>query len=161
MSGCILIHKISSQHTWWLQIFLHLSTRALMHICLKQDCPNFINLYEMIANISLTLKLINCGWIKQHRTYTQPCAIHNSLSRAMLGWTHHVTWTVWHSHSSPCKFEKQGFIQRGGLEFPPRNLEIEYGYYVSYLHVTENKYVSSKCCLEICPRLHQKQSERI
>ena len=49
----------------------------------------------------------------------------------------------------------QGFIQRGGggaLEFPPqpqfslpRNLEIEYGYYISYLHVTERKYVSSKC----------------
>ena len=27
----------------------------------------------------------------------------------------------------------------------PRNLEIEYGYYISYLHVTERKYVSSKC----------------
>ena len=44
----------------------------------------------------------------------------------------------------------------GGLEFPPpRNLEIEYGYYcgainISYsiLHVTGHKYVSSKCCLE-------------
>ena len=36
----------------------------------------------------------------------------------------------------------------GGLEFPPppaRNLEIEYGFYISYLHVTEHKYVSSKC----------------
>ena len=38
---------------------------------------------------------------------------------------------------------------------PPRNLEIEYGYYcgainISYLilHVTGHKYVSSKCCLE-------------
>ena len=48
----------------------------------------------------------------------------------------------------------------GGLEFRPqsqlslpRNLEIEY---ISYLHVTECKYVSSKCC----PRLRQKQSER-
>ena len=46
---------------------------------------------------------------------------------------------------------------RGGgpLDFPPRNLEIEYGYYcgainISYLilHVTGHKYVSSKCCLE-------------
>ena len=33
----------------------------------------------------------------------------------------------------------QGFIQRGGLV---RNLEIEYGYYISYLHVTEQKYMS-------------------
>ena len=50
----------------------------------------------------------------------------------------------------------------GGPEFPPpRNPEIEYGYYISYLHVTEHKYVSSKCCLEICPRLCQKQSERM
>ena len=50
----------------------------------------------------------------------------------------------------------------GGAEFPPpRNPEIEYGYYISYLHVTEHKYVSSKCCLEICPRLCQKQSERM
>ena len=31
---------------------------------------------------------------------------------------------------------------------PPRNLEIEYGYYISYLHVTECKYVSSKYCVE-------------
>ena len=48
----------------------------------------------------------------------------------------------------------------GWLEFlpPPRNLEIEYGYYVSCLHVTECKYVSSKCCLDILP---QKQPERM
>ena len=49
-----------------------------------------------------------------------------------------------------------GFHTEGGdLEFPPpppqpqfslpRILEIEYGYYISYLHVTEPKYVSSKC----------------
>ena len=46
----------------------------------------------------------------------------------------------------------QGFI-RGGLEFPPppatifppRNFEIEHGFFISYLHVTEHKYVSSKC----------------
>ena len=51
----------------------------------------------------------------------------------------------------------QGFIQReGGPGIPPpRNLEIEYGYYcgainISYLilHVTGHKYVSSKICLE-------------
>ena len=62
----------------------------------------------------------------------------------------------------------EGFIQRRGGEGgepgisplshnlpPPRNLEMEYGYYcgaitVSYsiLHVTGHKYVSSKCCLE-------------
>ena len=35
-----------------------------------------------------------------------------------------------------------------GAQSPPRNLEIEYGFYISYLHVTEHKYVSSKC-LEI------------
>ena len=60
-------------------------------------------------------------------------------------------------------YEAKGFIQKvgGGLEFPPpppqpqfsppRNLEIEYGYYyISYLilHVTGHTYVSSKCCLE-------------
>ena len=42
----------------------------------------------------------------------------------------------------------QGFTRMGGLESPARNLEIEYGYYISYLHVTEHKYVSSKSCLE-------------
>ena len=52
----------------------------------------------------------------------------------------------------------QGFIQREGgpgIPPPPRNLEIEYGYYcgainISYLilHVTGHKYVSSKICLE-------------
>ena len=31
------------------------------------------------------------------------------------------------------------------FSLPPRNLEIEYGFYISYLHVTEHKYVSSKC----------------
>ena len=36
---------------------------------------------------------------------------------------------------------------------PPRNLEIEDGYYISYLHVTEHKYVSSKCCLEILSQI--------
>ena len=50
----------------------------------------------------------------------------------------------------------QGFIQRGGAEFFSHNFpypEIlsEYGYYISYLHVTERKYVLSKC-LEICVR---------
>ena len=40
----------------------------------------------------------------------------------------------------------------------PRNLEIEYGYCISYLHVTEDKYVSSKCCLE---NLSQIASEAI
>ena len=39
----------------------------------------------------------------------------------------------------------------------PRNLEIEYGY---YLHVTERKYVSSNVVRKFCPRLCQKQSER-
>ena len=61
-------------------------------------------------------------------------------------------------------------LQRGwpGSLPPPQNLEIEYSYYcgtinISYiiLHVTEHTYVPSKCCLEVCPRLHQKQSERI
>ena len=54
----------------------------------------------------------------------------------------------------------QGYIQRGGggggawnSPPPPRNLEIEYGYYISYLHVTEHKYVSSKCCLEILSQI--------
>ena len=52
---------------------------------------------------------------------------------------------------------------RGGLEFPPpatippsphlENFKIEYGYYISYLHVTERKYVSSKCCLEILSQI--------
>ena len=36
---------------------------------------------------------------------------------------------------------------------PPRNPEIVYGYYISYLHVTEHKYVSSKCCLEILSQI--------
>ena len=36
---------------------------------------------------------------------------------------------------------------------PPRNLEIEYGYYISYFHVTEHKYVSSKCCLVILSQI--------
>ena len=48
----------------------------------------------------------------------------------------------------------QRFVQRRGAGIsssppPTRNLEIEYGCYISYLHVTEHKYVSSKCCLEI------------
>ena len=45
--------------------------------------------------------------------------------------------------------------REGGDLPPPRNLEIEYGYYcgainVSYLilHVTEHTYVPSNCCLE-------------
>ena len=32
---------------------------------------------------------------------------------------------------------KQNFIQRGAWNPPPRNLEIEYSYYISYLHVTK------------------------
>ena len=53
----------------------------------------------------------------------------------------------------------QGFIQRGGWNSPPpRNLEIEYGYYcgainISY-HVTGHKYVSSNVVWKVCPRLH-------
>ena len=62
----------------------------------------------------------------------------------------------------------QGFIQEGGLEFPPshnsplpqKNLQIVHGFNcgtinISYLiivmlilHLTWHKYVSSKCCLE-------------
>ena len=34
----------------------------------------------------------------------------------------------------------------------PRNLEMEYGYYISYLHVTEHI-----CVIKCRPRLHQKQ----
>ena len=47
--------------------------------------------------------------------------------------------------------QKSGFLTEGvgGGESPLRNLEIKYDYYISYLHVTEHKYVSSKCCLEI------------
>ena len=51
---------------------------------------------------------------------------------------------------------------------PPRNFEIEYGYYcgainISYLtlHVTGHKYVPSNVVWKACPRLRQKQSERI
>ena len=46
--------------------------------------------------------------------------------------------------------------EKGGWNFlspPTRNLEIEYGCYISYLHVTEHKYVSSKCCLEILSQI--------
>ena len=54
----------------------------------------------------------------------------------------------------------KGFIQGGGLppshNFPYSEILKLSVYYISYLHVTERKYVSSKC-LEICPRL---QSER-
>ena len=48
--------------------------------------------------------------------------------------------------------EVAGFHTGGAGIFPsqpqfslPRNLEIEYGYYISYLHVTERKYIPSKC----------------
>ena len=61
-----------------------------------------------------------------------------------------------------------GFIQRA-LEFPPplsqRNLEIDYccAFNISYLilHVTGHTYVSASFVWNVCPRLHQKQSERI
>ena len=63
------------------------------------------------------------------------------------------------------RFRTEGVGGGGGagiISPPPRNLEIEYGYYISYLQVTEHiKYVSSKCCLEVCPRLRQKQSDRM
>ena len=57
--------------------------------------------------------------------------------------------------------DRQGFIQRGGGEVGggpgtpqsqfslPRNLEIEYGYYISYLHVTEHKCVCSEILSQI------------
>ena len=40
----------------------------------------------------------------------------------------------------------------------PRNLEIEYGYYISYLHVSER--MCHQNVWKFCPRLRQKQSER-
>ena len=53
-----------------------------------------------------------------------------------------------------------GFHTEGGAgifppqpQFPPRNLEIEYGYYISYLRVNKRKYVSSKYCLEILSQI--------
>ena len=39
----------------------------------------------------------------------------------------------------------------GGVEFPPQNIEIEYGYYISYLHVTERKHVSQNVVWKVCP----------
>ena len=56
--------------------------------------------------------------------------------------------------------DRQGFIQSvcgGGAGIPPpksqfslpRNLEIEYGYYISYLHVTEHKCVCSEILSQI------------
>ena len=42
----------------------------------------------------------------------------------------------------------------------PRNLEIEYGYYISYLHVTECISMCHQSVWKFCPRLHQKQFER-
>ena len=46
-----------------------------------------------------------------------------------------------------------------GIPPSPGNLEIVYGYYISYLHVTGHKYVSSNVVWNFCPRLHQKQSK--
>ena len=56
-----------------------------------------------------------------------------------------------------------------GIPSPPRNLEIEYGYYcgainISYLtsHVIGHKYMYHQNVVwKVCPRLCQKQSERI
>ena len=55
-----------------------------------------------------------------------------------------------------------GFHTEGGVwNFsPPQNIEFEYGYY-SYLHVTEHKHVLQNVVWKVCPRLCQKQSERM
>ena len=48
----------------------------------------------------------------------------------------------WHASVTAAGFHTEGG-GGGGLEFSlPRNLEIEY---ISYLHITEHIYVSSKC----------------
>ena len=40
---------------------------------------------------------------------------------------------------------------------PPEILKLRVCYYISYLHVTEQNYVSQNVVWKVCPRLHQKQ----
>ena len=75
------------------------------------------------------------------------------------------------SAEAKCIQNMQGFIQRGGGPGtpPPRNLQIEYGYYCGAINIGYLiLHVIGRTCIchqnvvwKVCPRLCQKQSERI
>ena len=58
---------------------------------------------------------------------------------SMYTWSPDHSWSGFHTEGGAGIFPLQSQFSL------PRNLEIEYGYYISYVHVTEHKYVSSKC----------------
>ena len=122
-----------------------------MHVCSSRVCC-YVNTVESIVHLwTLTSLVCYClSWPSQTGRRFGHLA---STSIPLLG-SPSLEWYT-RSENIAHKFFNgfQGFIQKGGPGIPPppqpqfslpRNFKIEYGYYISYLHVTERKYASSK-----------------